>query len=169
MPNISLFIFSDLKNIYNVYLFHFMPIDPLKCYTLGLYYCFPFSHSAVLQHQSWQNCIINRSGLVPLTHRFSCIEQSETPPDEASRSQQSWNTDTLKMYMSSDMRGMTLQYNSGRPTLVDAIFSYLLERAALSRRSVTAPHVFVDPLRVARLEIQFWWASKSQQNKYKNK
>lgn len=55
------------------------------------------------------------------------------------------------------------------PTLIWAIFSYLLKQAALSHGSVTAPHVFVDPLRVAGLEIQFWWASKSQQNKYSNK
>lgn len=41
--------------------------------------------------------------------------------------------------------------------------SFLL--AALSHRFAFAPHVFVDPLRVARLEIQFWWRSKSQQKK----
>lgn len=57
--------------------------------------------------------------------------------------------------MNIDVKG-TAETFTETPTLICAIFSYLLERAALSHRSVTAPHVFVDPLRVAGLEIQFW-------------
>lgn len=36
------------------------------------------------------------------------------------------------------------------------IFSFIFSLSASPHRFALAPHVFVDPLRVARLEIQFW-------------